>query len=372
MLRVKTSLIKKTVCALMVIALSVPMVVTGHAADDDVLYFGALDESIAQNVKTTVVEKGTFFTSGLVQGNLDFTSNQWVFSDISEGTVTFQSFVISQGSIVKKGDPLVEVKVTVDEVEKEEVEMNLAAAKRNLEEYVADTKLLLSQYKAATETGSESDRQLAELSYTRLLKTFNDEVENREAKIDNYTLRLDEIEDLENTKYINAPSDGIIGYLGRFRKGEVITGWSFLCIINDPEKVRVVVEGGSDTLRYNMPVKIIQRTGNRNVELTGRVLTMKSTASSVNLIARDDIIEIYGDKSKLMPGSQVTIKFDKTYVEDAVMVKKSAIKTDKKGSYVNVFVNGFSTKRYVIIGGSDADRSWIISGVDEGDIVILE
>ena len=372
MLRVKTSLIKKTVCALMVMLLCVPMVVSGHAADDDVLYFGALEESIAQNVKTTTAEKGIFFTSGLVQGSLEFLSNQWVFSDISEGTVTFQNFVVNQGDVVKKGDPVVEVKVAVDEVEKEEVELNLSAAKRNLEEYVADTKLLLDQYKAASETGSEADRQLAALSYTKLLKTFNSEVENREARIDEYTLSLDEIEDLENTKYINATTDGIVGYLARLRKGEVITGWSFLCVINDPEKVRVVVEGGSDTLRYNMPVKIIQRTGNRNVELTGRVLTMKSTASSVNLIARNDIIEIYGDKSKLMPGSQVTIKFDKTYVEDAVMVKKSAIKTDKKGSYVNVFVNGFSTKRYVIIGGSDADRSWIVSGVNECDIVILE
>jgi len=275
--------------------------------------------------------------------------------------------------MIKKGDPIAEINVVVDEIEKEEVELNLEAARKNLEDYIADTKILLNQYKSAAKTGTERDRRLAELSYERLEKTFKEEVEKREDKIDGYTLRLDEIESLENTKYIKAPTDGVVGYMGRFRKGEVLNGWSFLCVINDPSKVRVVVEGGSDLLRYNMPVKIVQAgRNNRNIELTGRVLTMKSTAASVNLMARDDIIEIYGDTSQLRPGDEVSLKFDKVYVPDALTVTKSAIKTDKKGSYVNVFINGFSSKRYVVVGGADGIRSWIVSGVEEGDIIILD
>ena len=54
------------------------------------------------------------------------------------------------------------------------------------------------------------------------------------------------------------------------------------------------------------------------------------------------------------------------------MVPKTAIKSDKNGSYVNVYVNGFSSKRYVVIGGADSMRNWIVSGVNEGDIVILD
>ena len=156
------------------------------------------------------------------------------------------------------------------------------------------------------------------------------------------------------------------------RKGEVLGRWSFLCTISDPTNVRVVVEGGSDLLRYNMPVKIVQSTGNRNVELTGRVVTMKSTASSVNLMARNDIIEIYGDVSNLMPGSDVSVKFDKIYVEDALIVPKTALKSDKKGQYLNVYINGFSSKRYVVVGGADSMNYWIVFGVEEGDTIILE
>ena len=372
MSRVKSGLVKKVACAFVITALAMPMTVSGHAASDENLYFGALEESLAQNVKTTVVEKGEFYITGAVQATLDFTSNQWVTSSIREGTVHFQEFLVGQGDIVKKGDPIAEISVTIDEIEKEEVELNLEAAKKNLEEYISDTRILLDQYKATSQQGSERDRRLATLSYEKLLKSFKAELEKREEKIDSYTLRLDEIENLSNTKYIKAPTDGIIGYMGRLRRGEVLTGWSFLCVINDPSKVRVVVEGGSELLRYNMPVKVVQSSGNRTVELTGRVLTLKNTSISVNLMANNDIIEVYGDTSTLMPGREVSVKFDKIYVPDALMVSKNAIKSDKKGSYVDVFINGFSSKRYVVVGGSSADKSWIVSGVNEGDIIILK
>ena len=173
----KKGLCKKLLCLTLVLILAVMPATGGSAAEDDVLYFGALEESIAQNVKTATVEKGVFFVNGAISAELDFTSNQMVFNDIREGTVHFQEFLVSQGDIVKKGDPLVRISITVDEIEKEEVELNLEAAKKNLEEYIADTTLLLDQYKKASQTGSERDRKLAELSYERLLNTFKKEKE---------------------------------------------------------------------------------------------------------------------------------------------------------------------------------------------------
>ena len=83
-------------------------------------------------------------------------------------------------------------------------------------------------------------------------------------------------------------------------------------------------------------------------------------------------IEIYGDTTKLRPGNEVSVRFDKIYVEDALMVPRTAVKSDKKGSYLNVYVNGFSSKRYVVIGGADGTRNWIVSGVEEGDVIILD
>ncbi|MBR4781644.1 MAG: efflux RND transporter periplasmic adaptor subunit [Lachnospiraceae bacterium] len=372
MSRAKGTFVKRAACLLVVAALAIPFGVRGNAADSDTLYFGALEEKVAQNVKTATVTKSEFYVTGAVQASLEFSSNQYVVCDVTEGVVHFQEMLVSQGDTVKKGDPIASIYVTVDEIEKEEVQRNLDAAKNNLEDYKADTKLLLEQYKKSLNQGSDRDRRLAQISYDRLRESYKAELEKRESRIDEYVIRLAEIESLENTKTVNAPTDGVIGFTNRIRKGEVLNRWSFLCSISDPGNVRVVVEGGSDLLRYNMPVKIVQSTGNRNVELTGRVVTMKSTASSVNLMARNDIIEIYGDTSQLMPGADVSVKFDKIYVEDALIVPKNALKSDKKGQYLNVYINGFSSKRYVVVGGADSMNYWIVFGVDEGDTIILE
>lgn len=372
MSRVNGKFVRRAACFLAAAALCIPLTVNGKAADSDTLYFGALEEKVAQNVNTTTVTKGEFFVTGAVQGSLDFSSNQYVTCDVTEGVVHFQEMLVNQGDTVKKGDPIASIYVTVDEIEKEEVQRNLDAARKNLDEYKADTRLLLNQYKKSLNQGSERDRRLAQISYDRLYESYKNELSKREEKIDGYVIRLAEIESIENTKTVNAPTDGVIGFTNRMRKGEVLSRWSFLCTISDPTNVRVVVEGGSDLLRYNMPVKIVQSTGNRNVELTGRVVTMKSTATSVNLMARNDIIEIYGDVSNLMPGSDVSVKFDKIYVEDALIVPKTALKSDKKGQYLNVYINGFSSKRYVVVGGADSMNYWIVFGVEEGDTIILE
>ena len=374
MLRADSSLFKKILCLCLLLILTVNLTVSfdSRAEGEDDLYFGALNESIAQNVKTAVVEKGEFFINGAVQGSLEFGGNNMVFCDIHEGTVHFKEFLVNQGAVVKKGDPLVRISIEVDAIEKEEVELNLEAARKNLEEYITDTKTLLNEYKRASQEGSDKDRKLAQLSYERLEATFKSEVEKREDRIDEFSLRLDEIEELAGREFIYAPSDGVIGFTNRMRNDEVITPWSWLCVINDPSNVRVVVQGGSPLLRYNMPVKLVQTNGGVNTELTGRVITLKSSAYSVNLIAQDDVVEIYGDTTKFRPGTDVSVRFDKVYVPDALVVPQVAVKSDKKGSYLNVFIDGFASKRYVVIGGADGSRSWVVSGVREGDVIILE
>ena len=371
MLRVKSSAFKKIICLLLIAAVAfIPYI--DSSADDEDLYLGALEESIASNVKTATVERGEFIITGAVPASLSYSSNRGVFSEIYQGTVHFLEFLVRQGDVVKKGDPIAKIRVDIDEIEKEEVELNLDAAQKNLEEYISDTRMLLNQYKLAASEGSEHDRRLAQLSYDRLEASFKAELEKREAQIDEYTLRLDEIEELASREYVYAPSDGVIGFTSGLRKNDVITAWSFLCVLNDPSQVKIIVEGGSELLRYNMPVKVVQSSGNKSIELTGRVVTMKSPAYSVNLMAQDDVIEVYGDTSQLSPGRDVSIRFDKIYMPDALMIPRTAVKTDKKGSYVNVYVNGFSSKRYVVIGGADGLRNWIVSGVDEGDIIILD
>ena len=55
MLRAKG--LKKCICLLLVVVIAFIPSVSSRAEGDDVLYFGALDESIAQNVKVFLQKK---------------------------------------------------------------------------------------------------------------------------------------------------------------------------------------------------------------------------------------------------------------------------------------------------------------------------
>ena len=69
MLRAKS--FKKALCLLLVLLLAFIPSVNSRAEGDDVLCFGALDESITQNVNTAIVEKGEFYITGAVNASLD-------------------------------------------------------------------------------------------------------------------------------------------------------------------------------------------------------------------------------------------------------------------------------------------------------------
>ena len=81
MSRAKGTFVKRAACLLVVAALAIPFGVRGNAADSDTLYFGALEEKVAQNVKTATVTKSEFYVTGAVQASLEFSSNQYVVCD---------------------------------------------------------------------------------------------------------------------------------------------------------------------------------------------------------------------------------------------------------------------------------------------------
>ena len=133
MSRIKMSFARKALCAVIILTVSFAATVPGRADGGDTLYFGESEDTVAQNVKSTKVERGEFYISGAVPGTITYQGAQsYVFSDINEGTVHYQQFLVGTGDIVKKGDPIVEVTVDVDEIEKESeqlVEMSRIIAK---------------------------------------------------------------------------------------------------------------------------------------------------------------------------------------------------------------------------------------------------
>lgn len=375
MLRTKKTL--RALALLIVLVMlftSVPVtnVVKADEEEKD-LYFGALEQVEIKKINTTKVERGEFFVTGAVNGSVDYESVSYVFNTLSEGNVIFQEFCVMNGAQVKRGDPIAKITVEIDQIELLELQMKLEREEKNLDEYINDTKLLLADYKNTSENAAtEEERLMGKLAYDKLSAEYSTEVYNRRKKLAEDETRIDLLEEAAATEYICADMDGYVSNLNRIRRGHTMGFYEYVCTLIDKSNIYVVVDDTSDLLRYNMPVKLSQTNGNDTIELTGRVLTIKSTSISNNLSARQDVIEVYGDPSKLGLNKDVVVRFDKIYVPDALMVSKGAVHTDNRGSYVNILVNGYSCKKYVVVGGTNSEKSWVAFGVEEGDEIIVD
>ncbi|MCQ2496780.1 MAG: efflux RND transporter periplasmic adaptor subunit [Lachnospiraceae bacterium] len=369
--KIKTFLLLAMAFLLAVMMPSMGLSTYADEAEKD-LYFGEVETETQSKIETVKVTRDEFFVTGAANGEVRYNKSSAVFNMISEGTVRFQEYMVGTGTEVKKGDPIARITVELDASEIAQLQLELAIKEDDLDNYISDTKKLLDIYSRKAENSEDADEKLmARLAYDRLFDDYSKKVSSMEDEITSMVTRIELLTELLNTEYITANMDGVVSQTNWLRRGSSIGAWTYICSIIDKSDITVVVPGGSDLMRYNMPVKIYQTNGNKEIVLTGRVKTLKTTAISTNLTAEDDIIEVYGDPSDLQVNKDVVVRFDRMYVPDALTLPKTAVKSDNKGSYVNLMINGFTSKRYVVVGGTGARTCWIASGVEEGDLVAV-
>ena len=103
------------------------------------------------------------------------------------------------------------------------------------------------------------------------------------------------------------------------------------------------------------------------------VCTCLDTSLPASLVGSKSMIDFDKEMYKqLNPRKGATLKVERVHMENALMVKKKAVYEDSHGSYVLMDIDGRKTRKYVVVGGSNDDDTWIISGVNEGDAVILK
>ncbi len=355
---------------MLLVGVSVPVIAN---ESDNELYFEAIGQQYEDRVNTTVVRRGEFNAISSCKASIVYDDVAYVFNRIDSGTVTFEQYLVRNGSYVHTGDPIAEVKVSVENIEIEDLAIDIAAEEENLEKFIDANKALLKDYSnRMVNAASASERRTAELLYNRLSVKYEKERADREGYLGSLRNTLNAYEEMNEKQYIYATMDGTVSNINRYRKGDKISGYSYMCSIYNTENIRFRVYGGNEQLTYDMPVVIAQGAGSNAITVAGRVSSSKSPILSPGLVGSDDYIEVVGDPTQLSIGDEVAIRFNAISTKDALMVNKQAVKSDSKGSYVYVFKNGMSVKRYIFTGGVNTTDYWVIDGLEEGDVVVVK
>lgn len=343
------------------------------ALENEDLYFDALEETYTVKVDTTKVTRGDFYVNSSCKAYLNYDNVYYCYNEITYGKVTFEQFLVNSGYYVNKGDPIATVNVEVEATDLSELLNKIDLKEKNLEEYDDANNALLMEYdRIANGSGSAEEKRTAKLLHDRLEVTYSKERKNRERELDDLYNRYNNYESVNSQETITAPGTGYVVNINRYRRGDTLNGYSYLCAIVDPEYVRVFVYGGNDLLRYNMDVTVTQGSGASMVSAPGVVTTNRSTTLSTSLVGNDDVIVFTGDCSQFDIGQEVIVKFRSVDMKNVLTVSKKAVYTDDKGSYVFLYKDGFSQKQYILTGGANSESVYVVDGLSEGDNVVIK
>lgn len=107
-------------------------------------------------------------------------------------------------------------------------------------------------------------------------------------------------------------------------------------------------------------------------KFSGKVTSIsKSATTTSNVVYYPVYVDVDSPEGLLYPTMTARVTITAGQSQNSLVVPLSAIKEEKEQKYVQVMVNGKQERAMVKIGLSDDEQVEILSGLQEGDMVVL-
>lgn len=268
-------------------------------------------------------------------------------------------WTVDIGAKVKAGDLLAEIDTP-------ELDQEIQAAKAGLEQAnaaLALAKVTAERWAELLKSASVSEQENAEKAADLKLKTAN---------LDAANANLHRLQDLKNFTRVIAPFDGIITARD-IDVGDLITSGKELFRLADVRTLRIYVRVPQSATRGIA----VGTTANMTVpEMPQRKFPIKvvRTAGAIDATSRTLLTEMEVDNSsgELVAGSYAQVTFDDTEKDPALVIPSNCLLFRAEGPQVGIVAaDGHVTLRQVILGRDFGKTLEILSGVHEGDNVIV-
>ena len=320
------------------------------------------DDSVAQAVlikpqkqefTTDKVKKGTVKQAVTGSGTLTpFNSTNLSFSGQNQRV---KSIKVKAGDNVKKGQVLItgesdeldsSIKDASYDIQKAEIDYNRKTEK-------------LGALKAANKDSeaikdAEVEIKIASLS----LQQSKDKLQKLKKDSENLT--------------VTAPYDGTITFVEDIKEGESAIGFKTLATIADPAKMQVVYQGNEqeiNKLKLGMPVEISYS----NKSYTGKVAMTKENSPKEDADKFKQNVVISFDKmpESVKIGATASVSIVLAKKDNTLIVPKTAVKEYSGSCSVSVLDNGRKRDVPVQIGIKGDTIYEVVSGLTEGQEVII-
>ena len=247
----------------------------------------------------------------------------------------------------------------------------------------ANAKLVLAQNNYSTKA-LEAQKKYEEtvLAYNNASSQYSIDVNGIDSDIDSASDTLDDAKDAL-TEFEAFVGDGIIyaEYSGKllslgYEEGDILSSDTAIATYSDTEAVSMTVSvSQEDISAINIGDEVlIQLTAYEGEDFKGVVSGMDTSSSSGSSTVSYNVTVLFsGDTSKIFTDMTGNVTFIQKQISDVVFVSNKAIRNEGTKSYVKLkTADGSFEKREVSTGFSNGVYVEVKSGLNEGEIVIIE
>ena len=288
----------------------------------------------------------------------------------------YQEVAVTVGQAVKEGDPLVYFRREEDRIALETLKLQL---KRKQESCAAEDARRLAAIAAAQENRNTLQEQGAtayelekarlngeklQVEYEQFLYTSGKELARLEEQ-------LTEMEQAAQRNVLLAPHDGVIDSVAKLQTGDKVARGQVLITMHATDKVLLKAERSSENLRYNTDVII--RIGNIDSPsiYTGKVIVAPNILPTG---VSQDMTLIEVDQEIAEKDLKKVIKYEGTVeaLSNVLVVDQRAVQREAGKFYVRILDGDTVQKRYVAAVKVNAEKMWILDGLSEGQLLIVD
>ena len=330
------------------------------------------------NYKTEAVSIGTFSKVESTAGVAYFPSATSVLYDGL--SAVFVESLAEFGEYVEEGQPLLKVEVEKDEAKVRELELKLERTKSSYETGVRDKKREISNMNLDRNKLTDAyaiqkanlNIQIKEIELERYIYSTERDIEKQEAE-------LQELNEQNQVSIINAPIAGKITNQKYYAAGDPVRPGDLLYRITDISVFYVAAE--SSNFHYGTDINVTAGIRNRQYELTGKVVICTADIKGsvkTRVIVRVDVPEeiqaMLSKNSEVNFGAvRLSINGETNRVENVLLMPMSAKQNTGQETFVDILDENNSVHhRPVKVAFTNREYAWVLTGLNEGDIVILD
>ncbi|MBR3503168.1 MAG: hypothetical protein IKO07_02860 [Clostridia bacterium] len=283
----------------------------------------------------------------------------------------YAEILVKRGQDVKAGDPLLRVTVQYDAVQMAELELACQRAEEAFREGVEQRQEEIDALERALAAETEGyQRRVDQLNLKKQKLALEQYIYQQEYALEDKRAQIDELNARHEENVVFAPLDGVVSDLTYFREGDRLYEGTYICQISSQDVMLLAVKDGR--LRYGQKVQIETGVNKERLVFKGRVVAasdcLEDVVSDYALVEIDPDEDVSGVKWR---ASKVLA--DDVRLGNVLLIDRKAV-TLNGGNYIvtKLTPDGVTQKRFINQGMMTPNGTWVLQGLEEGDVVIID